>query len=68
MFQSIQSSFGWHILKVIDLKNRKEIKYSEIKDKFKTEILLEKGAVFDLQDELEDLLLQEVILKKYQNY
>ncbi len=54
----IQSSFGWHILKVIDLKNRKEIKYSEIKDKFKTEILLEKGkeAVFDLQDELEDLL------------
>ena len=54
----IQSSFGWHILKVIDLKNRKEIKYSEIKDKFKAEILLEKGkeAVFDLQDELEDLL------------
>ena len=54
----IQSSFGWHILKVIDLKNRKEIKYSEIKDKFKTEIILEKGkeAVFDLQDELEDLL------------
>ncbi len=54
----IQSSFGWHILKVIDLKKRKEVKYSEIKDQFKSEILLEKGkeAVFDLQDELEDLL------------
>ncbi len=54
----IQSSFGWHLIKVIDVKNRKEIKYNEIKENFKSEILLEKGkeAVFDLQDELEDLL------------
>ena len=54
----IQSSFGWHIIKVIDVKSRKEIKYNEIKENFKSEILLEKGkeAVFDLQDELEDLL------------
>ena len=54
----IQSSFGWHLIKVIDVKNRKEIKYDEIKENFKSEILLEKGkeAVFDLQDELEDLL------------
>ncbi len=54
----IKSSFGWHIIKVIDSKNRNEIKYAEVKNKFKNEILLDKGkeAVFDLQDELEDLL------------
>ncbi len=54
----IKSSFGWHIIKVIDTKERKEVKYSEVKDQFEKELLLEKGkeAVFDLQDELEDLL------------
>ena len=54
----IESSFGWHIIKVLDIKNRKEVKYSDVKDNFKKEILLDKGkeAVFDMQDELEDLL------------
>ena len=54
----IESSFGWHILKIIDSKERKEVKYKDVKKQFKNELLLEKGkeAVFDLQDELEDLL------------
>ena len=54
----IESSFGWHILKIIDSKERKEVAYEEVKKQFENELLLEKGkeAVFDLQDELEDLL------------
>ena len=54
----IKSTFGWHIIKVLDAKKRKEVKFSEVKDQFEKELLLEKGkeAVFDLQDELEDLL------------
>ena len=54
----IESSFGWHILKIIDSKERKEVTYKEVKKQFENELLLEKGkeAVFDLQDELEDLL------------
>ena len=54
----IESSFGWHILKIIDSKERKEVSYEEVKKQFENELLLEKGkeVVFDLQDELEDLL------------
>ncbi len=54
----LKSSFGWHIIYVIKVKDRKEVKFEEVKDKFKNEILFEKGkdAVYDLQDELEDLL------------
>ena len=54
----IESTFGWHILKIIDSKERKEVSYEEVKKQFENELLLEKGkeAVFDLQDELEDLL------------
>lgn len=54
----LESSFGWHIIKVIDSRDRKETSYQDVKSQFKKEILLEKGkeAVFDLQDELEDLL------------
>ena len=54
----IESSFGWHILKIIDSKERKEVAYEEVKKQFENELLFEKGkeAVFDLQDELEDLL------------
>ena len=54
----VKSSFGWHILKLIDLEKRKEITFNEIKNDFKNEILLDKGkeAVYDLQDELEDLI------------
>ncbi len=56
--QPLESSFGWHIIKIVDSKKRKETSYEEVEDQFKKEILLEKGkeAVFDLQDELEDLL------------
>ena len=56
--KQIESSFGWHILKIIDSKERKEVTYDEVKKQFENELLLEKGreAVFDLQDELEDLL------------
>jgi len=54
----IQSSFGWHLILVKELKKRNEKSYDDMKLKFKNEILLEKGkeAVFDLQDDLEDLL------------
>ncbi len=54
----IKSTFGWHIVKLIEKKDRKEVTYNEVKNSFKNEILLDKGkeAVFDLQDELEDLL------------
>ena len=39
-------------------KEKKEVSYEEVKKQFENELLLEKGkeAVFDLQDELEDLL------------
>ena len=42
-------------------KERKEVSFNDIKEKFRKEILLEKGkeAVFDLQDELEDLLFRK---------
>ena len=54
----LKSSFGWHLVYVSKIKERKEITYNEIKERFKNEILFEKGkdAVYDLQDELEDLL------------
>ena len=44
--------------KSIRYKRKKETKFEEVKQKFKNEILLDKGkeAVYDLQDELEDLL------------
>ena len=40
------------------IQKKERGKYSEVKDQFEKELLLEKGkeAVFDLQDELEDLL------------
>lgn len=54
----LQSGFGWHIIYVSKIKERKEVKFEEVKNKFRNEILFEKGkdAVYDLQDELEDLL------------
>ena len=54
----LESTFGWHIVKVLEIKEKKETKFEEVQDKFKSEILLDKGkeAVYDLQDELEDLL------------
>ena len=54
----LESTFGWHIVKILDIKEKKETKFEEVKEKFKNEILLDKGkeAVYDLQDELEDLL------------
>ena len=54
----LKSSFGWHIIKILDIKEKKETKFEEVKNKFEKEILLDKGkeVVYDLQDELEDLL------------
>ncbi len=54
----LKSTFGWHIVKLLEKKERKEVSFNDIKEKFRNEILLDKGkeAVFDLQDELEDLL------------
>ncbi len=54
----LESTFGWHIVKILDIKEKKETKFEEVEKKFKNEILLDKGkeAVYDLQDELEDLL------------
>jgi len=54
----LQSGFGWHIIYISKIKERKDVKFEEVKDKFRNEILFEKGkdAVYDLQDELEDLL------------
>ena len=54
----LQSSFGWHIIKVMDIEKKEELTFSQVKDNFKNELLLEKGkdAVYDLQDDLEDLL------------
>ena len=63
----LESTFGWHIIKVLDIKEKKETKFEEVKQKFKNEILLDKGkeAVYDLQDELEDLLASEAHLMKF---
>lgn len=54
----IKSSFGWHIIKLLKKIDKKEVTFDEVKEKFKNEVLLEKGkeAVFDMQDDLEDLL------------
>ena len=54
----IQSLFGWHIFLVVDIETRKEFTYEDVKNKFRNELLIEKGkeAVFDLQDEVEDSL------------
>ena len=54
----IQSSFGWHIFLVLDIEAKKEFTYEDVKNKFRNELLIEKGkeAVFDLQDEVEDSL------------
>ena len=39
-------------------KKRKEVTFDDVKEKFKNEILLKKERmVYDLQDELEDLLV-----------
>ena len=62
----IKSSFGWHIVKVIDIEKKKELLYADVKDNFKNELLLEKGkeAVYDLQDDVEDFLSSGDSLKE----
>ena len=56
----IQSSFGWHIFLVLDIEAKKNLpnNIEDVKNKFRNELLIEKGkeAVFDLQDEVEDSL------------
>ena len=37
--QPLESSFGWHIIKILDIKKRKETKFEEVEDQFKKEIL-----------------------------
>ena len=54
----LKSSFGWHIIKILDIKEKKKQNLRKLRINLKKEILLDKGkeAVYDLQDELEDLL------------
>ena len=56
--EPLESTFGWHIVKIIDIKEKKKRNMKKLKKNSKKEILLDKGkeAVYDLQDELEDLL------------
>lgn len=54
----IESSFGWHIIKVFEIEERKELTFEDVKNSIKNELLLEKGkdSVYDLQDDIEDFL------------
>ncbi|MAH78641.1 MAG: hypothetical protein CMP41_01790 [Rickettsiales bacterium] len=56
--EPLKTSFGWHIVKVIDIEKREELTYDNVKNAIKNELLLEKGkdAVYDLQDDIEDFL------------
>ena len=62
----IKSSFGWHILKIINVEEKKEFTFDDVKNKFRNELLIEKGkeAVYDLQDEVEDSLAAGESLKE----
>lgn len=62
----IQSIFGWHIILLIDVEDREELSFENVKKTIKKELLLEKGkeAVYDLQDDLEDLLASGDSLKE----
>ena len=64
--EPIKSSFGWHILKIIDVEEKKEFTFDDVKNKFRNELLIEKGkeAVYDLQDEVEDSLAAGESLKE----
>ena len=64
--EPIKSSFGWHILKIIDVEEKKEFTFDDVKNKFRNELLIEKGkeAVYDLQDEIEDSLAAGESLKE----
>ena len=64
--EPIKSSFGWHILKIIDIEEKKEFTFADVKNKFRNELLIEKGkeAVYDLQDEIEDSLSAGESLKE----
>ena len=54
----IESSFGWHIIKVFEIEERQELTFDDVKKSIKNELLLEKGkdSVYDLQDDIEDFL------------
>ena len=39
----LESTFGWHIIKLLDIKEKKEVKFEDVKEQFKNEILLDKG-------------------------
>ena len=62
----IKSSFGWHILKIINVEEKREFTFDDVKNKFRNELLIEKGkeAVYDLQDEVEDSLAAGESLKE----
>lgn len=62
----IQSSFGYHIIIVLDIDEREELSLKQVENSIKNELLLEKGrdAVYELQDDVEDLLASGDSLKE----
>ena len=62
----LESTFGWHIFQILDIEELKEFKLEDVKNKFRNELLIEKGkeAVYDLQDEIEDSLASGESLKE----
>ncbi len=54
----IKSAFGYHIIIVLDIDEREELTFDQVEKSIKNELLLEKGkdAVYELQDDVEDLL------------
>ena len=62
----LETAFGWHIIKVLEIEERTELTYLNVKNQLENELLLEKGrdAVFDLQDEIEDFLSSGDSLKE----
>ena len=62
----IKSAFGYHIIIVLDIDEREELTFDQVEKSIKNELLLEKGkdAVYELQDDVEDLLASGDTLKE----
>ena len=66
----IESSFGWHILKIIDSKERKEVSYKEVEKQFENELFLkkEKKLYLIFKMSLKIYWHLEILLKKYRRF